>query len=124
MSGRNQSVKINSSLSSAMPLSFEVPQCSVVGPLVFIVYTHPLSKLISSFKDINHHLYADDTQIYITITPENATTAIPELQSCLESVQSWMDSNKLKLNPVRPNLLYLALKSFEINCPTYFQSIP
>ena len=67
--------------------------------LVFILYTHPLSKFISSFRNINHHLHADYTQIYITITPENATTAIPELQSCLVSVQSWMDSSKVKLNP-------------------------
>ena len=66
---------------------------------VFILYAHPLSQLISSFKNIIHHLYAEDTQIYITITPENATTAILDLQSCLESVQSWMDSSKLKLNP-------------------------
>ena len=99
MSGRNQSVKINGSLLSPMSLSFGVPQGSVIGPLVFILYTPPLSKLIFSSKNINHHLYADDTQIYITITPENVTTAIPELQSCLESVQSWMDSSKLKLNP-------------------------
>ena len=98
MSGRNQSVKINGSLSSPMPVSFGVPQGSVLGPLVFTLYTHPLSKLISSFKNTNDHLYSDDTQIYISITPENATIAIPELQSCLESVQSWMDCSKLKVD--------------------------
>ena len=76
MSGRNQFVEVHGSLSSPMPLSFGVPQGSVLGPMVFILYTHPLSKLISSFKNINHHLYADHTQIYITITPENTTTAI------------------------------------------------
>ena len=66
--------------------------------------------LISSFKNINHHLYADDTQIYITITPDNATTAIPELQSCLESVQSWMDSSKLKLNPDKTEFIVFGSK--------------
>ena len=98
MTGRNQSVKINGSLSSPLPLSFGGRQGSVLDRLVFILYTHPLSKLISSFKNISHHVYADDTQIYFTITPQNTTTAIPELQSCLESVQPCMDSSKLKLN--------------------------
>ena len=110
MSGRNQSVKINGSLSSPMPLSFGVPQGSVLGHFVFILYTHPLSKLIFSFKNINHHLYADDTQIYITITPDNANTAILELQSCLESVQSWMDSSKLKLNPDKTEFIVFGSK--------------
>ena len=112
MSGRNQSVKVNGSLSSPMPLSFGVPQGSVLGPLVFILYTHPLSKLISSFKNISHHLYADDTQIYITITPENATTAIPELQSCLSSLFShgWILASS-SLTQIRQNLLSLTLKS-------------
>ena len=127
MSGRNQSVKANGSLSSPMPLSFGVPQGSVLGPLVFVLYTHPLSKLISSFKNISHNLYADDTQIYITITPENATTAIPELQSCLESVQSkphgWILANS-SLTQIRQNLLSLALKSFEITLPLMSYQYP
>ena len=67
MSGRNQSVQINGSLSSPFPWSFGVPQGSVLDPLVFILYTLPPSNLTSSFKNISHHLYADDTQIYITL---------------------------------------------------------
>ena len=46
----------------------------------------------------------------MTITPENATTAIPELQSCLESVQSWMDSSKLKLNPDKTEFIVFGSK--------------
>ena len=60
--------------------------------------------------NINHHLYADDTQIYITITAENATTAIPELQFCLESVQSQMDSSKLKLSPDKTEFIVFGSK--------------
>ena len=93
-----------------MPLSIRVPLGSVFGPPVFNLYTYPLSKLISSFKNISHHLYTDDTQIYFTITPENATTAIPELQSCLESVQSWMDSSKLKLHPDKTEFVVFGSK--------------
>ena len=66
--------------------------------------------MISSVKNISHYLYADGTQIYLTITPQNATTAIPELQSCLESVQLWMDSSKLKLNPDKTEFMVFGSK--------------
>ena len=42
------------------------PQCSVLGPLLFTPYTTPLSLPIHSHK-LDHHLYADDTQVYIAL---------------------------------------------------------
>ena len=52
----------------------------------------------------------DGTQIYITITPEMVTTAIPEPQSCLESVQSWIDSSKVRLNPDKTKFIVFGSK--------------
>ena len=96
---RSQSVKVGDVLSDPVSLEFGVPQGSVLGPVLFTLYTTPLSQIINKYDNISHHLYADDTQIYIKITPDNATTAIPTLQSCLTDIQSWMAENKLKLNP-------------------------
>ena len=58
-----------------------------------------LSKLISSFPNIHHDLYANDTQVYIKLSPVKASTVIPELQSCLSEIQKWLASCKLKFNP-------------------------
>ena len=47
--------------------------------IIIIIYTSPLSKLISSYPKIYHHLYADDTEVYIKLTPDNASSVKPEL---------------------------------------------
>ena len=100
LSNRSQSVKVHSTLSDAKTLPFGVPQGSVLGPLLFTLFTSPISTIISKFPNINYHLYADDTQIYISLTPSNITTAVPVLQNCLIEIQAWMNDNRLQARQV------------------------
>ena len=78
---RHQSVKRTDTFSDKVTLSYEVPQGSVLGPVLFTLYTTPLSAISSSF-DINHHLYADDTQIYMSLSVANAKESFEKLQHC------------------------------------------
>ena len=79
LQNRHQSVKNKDTLSDKVTLSYEVSQGSVLGPVFFTLYTTPLSPIISSI-DINHHVYADDTQIYMSLSVSNAKESLEKLE--------------------------------------------
>ena len=106
LTGRSQRIKLGNCLSSKSDLSFGVPQRLVLGPLFFILDITPLSSLISGHT-IPHHLIADDSHLYIFLSSGNSAAALNGLQSCLASVQSWMSTNKLKVNPDKTEFLLI-----------------
>ena len=63
-----QYVHINGGKSPACPLTCGVPQGYVLGPQRFYIYAAPLSNIIRN-KNLMSYIYADDTQIYITMKP-------------------------------------------------------
>ena len=71
--------------------------------------TTPLSAIISRF-DINHHLYADETQIYMSLAVSNAKESLEKLQHFLLGVPAWMTGSKLKLNPSKTEFLLIETK--------------
>ena len=108
--GRHQQIKIDKSFSDSSLLEHGVPQGSVLGPLLFSLYTAPLSTIISSYG-LSHHLYADDTQIFISLTGDTANESLKMLQGCITGVSAWMAQSKLKLNPSKTEFLLSGTKS-------------
>ena len=106
LTGRCQRIKLGDCLFSIADLKFGVPQGSVLGPLLFTFYTTPLSSMIFEHA-IPHHLYADDSQLYVSFASGDSAAALNGLQSCLASVQSWTSTNKLKLNPDKTECLLI-----------------
>ena len=71
LSGRTQFVKIGAERSSSRNLFRGVFQCSVLGPILYCMYTSPLKDIVSK-HNMNHHFYADDSQIYLSFKPSAA----------------------------------------------------
>ena len=80
LSGRTHSLKVGNTLSHPAALQYGVPQGSDLGPILFSLYTNPISSIIHSHSSINHHFYADDTPLYITLIPTNFSHSIQKLK--------------------------------------------
>ena len=82
------------------------PQGSVLGPQWFTVYTSPVRDIILKYN-LNYHVYADDTQVYITFksSQEPADSCITTLEKCIQEIRSWMRQNFLKLNDEKTEFL-------------------
>ena len=97
LSNQHQSISINGTLSEITSLDFGLPQGSAIGPFGFKLYTKPLTA-ITHKHNIQIHLYADDTQLYIPFHPEQSEQAMGRLEACIEYIRDWMATNFLKLN--------------------------
>jgi hypothetical protein len=111
LSDRSQRVVADGHVSDVFGLQFGVPQGSVLGPVLFTLYTQPLSHVIES-HNVDHHKYADDTQLIDAGTVLNIATVSNNLEHCIDDVGKWMETNKLKLNGDKTELLVSGTKYF------------
>ena len=99
LSNRTQYVKVGNHCSSKFTLGSGVPQGSVLGPLLFTVYTSPISSLISNYPSISFQLYADDIQLCIGVSKDNFDDSTKIMSDCVSDLNGWFKSNKMQLNP-------------------------
>ena len=66
-------------------------------PLFFILYTTPHCS-VNQTHSLDHHLYAEDTQIYLSLTTPDTNCFLNQLSNCLHNTFHWMIDSKLKLN--------------------------
>uniref|UniRef100_A0A8C4DRA9 Reverse transcriptase domain-containing protein n=1 Tax=Dicentrarchus labrax TaxID=13489 RepID=A0A8C4DRA9_DICLA len=109
LSDRSQFIHVNDESSVNTTVSHGVPQGSVLGPILFTLYMLPLGNIIRNHS-INFHCYADDTQLYLSIKP-NEINQLSKLQTCLTDIKSWMTCNFLMLNSEKNEILVLGPKN-------------
>ena len=110
LSDRRQSVRYQNVLSSAHTLTCGVPQGSVLGPLLFVLYTAGLHNVIDN-HGLRSHFYADDSQIYASCKPKDSKSLKTNVLQCINDVSSWMSSNRLKLNPTKTEFMWCSTPS-------------
>ena len=107
LSGRIQSVSVHSHTSVPASVSCGVPQGSVLGPILFVLYTTPLSTVIERHS-ILHHSYADDTQLQNSATPDRLPNLIDSMRLCIDDIKDWMTDYKLKLNDDQTEVMIIS----------------
>ena len=107
---RHQAVKINGVKSDPTDLDTGMPQGSVVGPFCFPPYTSPLFTIANKHK-CQMHMYADDTQLYMSCKVVESEAAVLHMEDCVAEIKQWMKENFLKLNDSKTEVLLLSKHS-------------
>jgi hypothetical protein len=89
---RSQRVRVNGQLSGEVRVNSGVPQGSVLGPQLFLVYVNDIWRNIDS----NIRLFADDCIIYRRV---NDSSHVDELQRDLNKLREWTLVNEMKITP-------------------------
>ena len=89
-----------------MIVLYGLPQGTIIGPLMYILYIADLESLIEK-HGVRMNLYADDTQLYDHSHVNNLDRSIATLEACLENIVQWSSQRRLKLNPTKTELIWL-----------------
>ena len=98
LTGRSQIVKVNNDESPPAPVISGIPQGSVVGPLLFVIYINDLPDNVNSFV----YLFADDTKLMRKIKSDEDAKA---LQRDLNELEEWSNKWLLRFNPDKCHVL-------------------
>ena len=105
LTNREQQTLVNGSKSGSLPVTCGVPQGSVLGPLLFLVYVNNMSNVLSH---ANYCLYADDTVLYVS--GQDTGDMVEILQQDLERYSNWCVENHLTLNVSKTKFVVFGTK--------------
>ena len=106
---RFQIVSTQGTHSDQIELCCGVSLRSVLGPILFILYTQPLISVILKHP-VSHMLYADDTQVYKSFDLDDCLSSILCVEKYASNVKTWMMSNKLQMNEDKMDVLLVTAK--------------
>lgn len=102
LDNRNQQCFVNGSLSNSQILTCGIPQGTILGPLLFILYINDLPNCLSNSVA---RMYADDT--HLTFASNNIETINDVMNHDLSNVNTWLTANKLTLNSSKTEFMLI-----------------
>ena len=116
LSDRYQRVVLDGVFSSWLPVTSGVPEGSILGPLLFLVFVDDLPDYIGNGSQL-HALFADDSKLYsILDTPNSALL----LQQDLNSLVTWSVTSNMTFRPSKCKTLHISKKKNPINARSYY----
>ena len=109
LTDRTQYVSLSNDCSDFIPVQLDVPQVSVLGPILFTMYIKPLSAIIDSHSII-HHSFADELQLQMSAPPDEISELLRSMQSSISYVKALAAANMLKLNDNKIELMLVTSK--------------
>src|SRR6218665_231409 len=109
LSERSLCVVHGPSRSAWVPAPYGLSQDSVLGPLLYIIYTSEIGPLLTATSVLSH-LYADDIQAYVHCSASNATSAVLAISKTLVVFETWMSTNRLRLNPSKTQFIWFGTR--------------
>ena len=109
LENRKPVINVKGATSCSKDLRCGVLQGSVLGPILYVLYTSPLGDIVRS-HGLSCHFYADDTQLYCSFKLHNQAASVKAIESCLNDIDTWMLANMLKLNRDKTELIVIGPK--------------
>ena len=106
LSQRSQFVKMDNFSSSLTSWNSGVPQGSVLGPILFSLYTSPMCSIIVQ-HDLLFHQFADDITLFTGVFHPDPSPTLLKLSSCSSALNSWFSQSHLKLSPTKSEVMFV-----------------